>query len=90
MHVHQHCALLMKNEFTNTTHPKQFQWSQTCLDKLTTIIFSSQNSTKCNCILHHKQIKQNINLAININNTYLYHKHKTYNEIQSLARSETK
>lgn len=49
MHVHQHCALLMKNEFTNTTHPKQFQWSQTCLDKLTTIIISSQNSTKCNC-----------------------------------------
>lgn len=45
MHVHQHCALLMKNEFTNTTHPKQFQWSQTCLDKLTTIIISSQNST---------------------------------------------
>lgn len=60
MHVHQHCALLMKNEFTNTTHPKQFQWSQTCLDKLTTIIISSQNSTKCNCILHHKQIKQQI------------------------------
>lgn len=47
MHVHQHCALLMKNEFTNTKHTKQFQWSQTCLDKLTTIIISSQNSTKC-------------------------------------------